>query len=153
MSPPETLSALSDHLGFWLRAVSNQVSHDFARKLTDLDVTVAEWVVLRTLYGRDPLAPSQVASELGLTRGAITRLADRLLVRGLIERTPSPADGRAQTLTLTTRGANLVPDLAALADTNDAEWFGGLDPTDRATLLRILRQLLDRSDTFTTPVS
>jgi DNA-binding MarR family transcriptional regulator len=153
MNQPETVSALSDHLGYWLRAVSNQVSLGFARKLTDLDVTVAEWVVLRTLYDREPLAPSQVATELGMTRGAITKLADRLLVRELIERTPSPTDGRAQTLSLTSRGAALVPDLATLADANDAEWFAGLDATDRATLLRIMHQLLDRSETFSAPVS
>jgi hypothetical protein len=40
-------SSLESHLGYWLRYVSNHVSHAFALKLAALEVTAAEWVVLR----------------------------------------------------------------------------------------------------------
>ena len=69
-------SELTAHLGYWLRFVSNHVSLAFARKLESRGVTVAEWVVLRELYESAPVAPSEVAERLGLTRGAITKLAD-----------------------------------------------------------------------------
>ena len=48
----QALSDLKQHAGFWLRFVSNHVSHAFARKLLSSGVTVAEWVVLREMYGR-----------------------------------------------------------------------------------------------------
>ena len=54
-----TPSDLTAHLGFWLRAVSNEVSQAFAAKLASRDVTVAEWVTLRSLFGRAPVAPSR----------------------------------------------------------------------------------------------
>src|SRR5262245_6285990 len=104
MPPAPPVSALTDHLGYWLRLVSNAVSQNFARRLADREVTVAEWVVLRMLYEREPLAPSRLAAEMGMTRGAITKLAERLIAKGLVERTASPDDGRAQTLALTARG-------------------------------------------------
>ena len=44
------LSPLESHLGYWLRYVSNHVSHAFALKVAARGVTVAEWVVLRELY-------------------------------------------------------------------------------------------------------
>lgn len=137
-------SELSSHLGFWLRAVSNHVSHAFAAKLAGEGVTVAEWVMLRTLYGRDPMPPSRVAETMHMTRGAITRLAERLIAKRLVVRTADPRDGRAQTLSLTTEGVRLVPVLATLADRNDAEFFGSLSAGQRADLETLLRLMIER---------
>src|SRR5580704_8608408 len=102
----ETISrpaALESHLGFWLRLVSNHVSHAFAQRLEALGVTVVEWVLLRELYDGER-APSSLAERMGMTRGAITKLADRLARRGLIGRKADARDGRAQLLTLTGQG-------------------------------------------------
>lgn len=133
-------SQLTDHLGYWLRLVSNHVSHAFAAKVAARGVTVAEWVVLRALYD-GPAAPSRVADSLGMTRGAITKLADRLIAKALVARRPSAEDGRAQTLALTAKGAKLVPELAALADENDAAFFGALTATERKTLERLMKRM------------
>jgi DNA-binding MarR family transcriptional regulator len=138
-------SELTAHLGFWLRAVSNQVSQAFAAKLAAIDVTVAEWVMLRSLFGRAPVAPSRLAADMGMTRGAITRLADRLIAKALVVRAANAADARAQTLALTRRGADLVPTLAALADRNDAECFAALTTAERAMLADLLRRMAARS--------
>ena len=46
-------SALEDHLGFWLRQLSNQVSASFARRLEKYDVSVPQWVMLRVLFDHD----------------------------------------------------------------------------------------------------
>lgn len=143
MSTSQSTSDLSAHLGFWLRRVSNHVSQAFARKLTSKDVTAAEWVLMRALYGSPPMAPSRLAGQLGMTRGAITKLADRLIDKSLLLRKADATDGRAQVLTLTGRGTSLVPQLAALADQNDAEFFGCLTRADRKTLERILMQLAE----------
>ena len=145
-------SDLTDHLGYRLRQVSNHVSQAFARKLADRQVTVAEWVLMRTLHGQDPVAPSQLAARMCLTRGAITKLADRLVEKALLARVANPDDGRAQTLSLTERGAAFVPELAALADRNEAECFDHLSPDDRATLSRILTQTIDRLGLRAPPV-
>jgi hypothetical protein len=55
-------SQLTSHIGFWMRLVSNNVSHAFARKLEASGVTVAEWVILREMFGGDDTtSPSIVA--------------------------------------------------------------------------------------------
>jgi|SRR5580704_10113981 DNA-binding MarR family transcriptional regulator len=135
-------SDLTAHLGYWLRHVSNHVSYAFARKLEDRDVTVAEWVVMRELYGEDSLAPSHLADKIGLTRGAISKLAERLIAKGLVTRTADASDGRAHTLALSTKGRNLIPKLAALADQNDSEFFDHLTAQERATVVRILKEIV-----------
>ncbi|MDR3513453.1 MAG: MarR family transcriptional regulator [Caulobacteraceae bacterium] len=152
MASIPSVSDLTAHVGFRLRMVSNHVSHAFAAKLADKEVTVAEWCLMRALYGKAPTPPSRLADEMGMTRGAITKLADRLIAKSLITRAACVKDGRAQTLALTDRGAALVPDLAALADRNDAEFFECLSADDRETLERLLKSLAERGHMTATPV-
>jgi DNA-binding MarR family transcriptional regulator len=141
---PSRPSPLDAHLGFWLRFVSNQVSHAFSVKVAARDVTVAEWVMLRQLFDEQALSPSVLAERMGMTRGAISKLADRLLGKALIARTDSDRDGRAHTLALTAVGRGLVPALAALADANDKEFFGHLDSPTRATIETAMKEIVRR---------
>lgn len=139
----QNVSPLTSHLGYWLRLVSNRVSTSFARRLAELDVGVAEWVLLRELFDRADLSPSEIADALGMTRGAISKLEDRLAARALIVRTDDAADRRSHRLGLSAEGRQLVPRLAALADASDEEFFGDLDEATRAELLRALRVLAE----------
>lgn len=138
------VSPLTAHLGYWLRMVSNHVSQAFARKLEGRGVTVAEWVLLREVHDHRRIAPSHLADRLGLTRGAISKLSDRLIAKNLLWREDSAEDGRAHSLAVTMVGRALVPELAKLADSNDADFFGDLTPDDRATMERVLKTVIDR---------
>jgi len=152
MKRSSSISPLDAHLGYWLRFVSNQVSHAFALKVAACGVTVAEWVILRCLYDRDAQAPSVLAEEIGMTRGGITKLADRLIAKTLVTRTADDEDRRYQALALTTKGRALVPRLAALADRNDAEFFGHLDPAEREKIEAALREIVRRHGLKSVPV-
>lgn len=147
--PPSDLTA---HLGYWLRYVSNHVSQSFARKVEAHGVTVAEWVVLRQMLEDRAVAPSQLADRMGMTRGAISKLADRLIAKSLLVRVANPDDGRAHTLSLTPAGRALVPDLAALADANDREFFGHMTLEDRTILRRILAEIVAERGLKSLPV-
>jgi DNA-binding MarR family transcriptional regulator len=144
-------SDLETHLGYWLRFVSNHVSHAFSLKVQAHGVTVAEWVVMRDLLDRPETAPSEVAGRIGMTRGAITKLVDRLAAKKLVERKPGRDDRRYQTLALTAAGRALVPKLAALADRNDREFFGHLRPAERRALEQTLQALVRHHGLKTIP--
>lgn len=152
MSTSQPASELTAHLGYWLRQVSNHVSQAFARKVEAQGVTVAEWVLMRQLLDEEALAPSRLAERMGMTRGAISKLADRLIAKSLVARAADPEDGRAQTLALTAAGRALVPRLAALADANDAEFFDHLAPEDRTALFRILRKIVEKRRLKSLPI-
>ncbi len=141
MSGQGTPSALEAHLGYWLRTVSNAVSQSFARKVEAEGVTVAEWVVLRMLYDVEHIAPSALAERMGMTRGAISKLADRLVEKALVERVANPDDKRAHTLALAPSARALVPRLAALADLNDADYFGRLTAEEARVIEQALRRI------------
>jgi len=137
-------SALEDHTGYWLRYVSNHVSHAFARKMEAQGVTVAEWVLLREMLDAETANPSQLADAVGMTRGAVSKLVERLCRKKLAERSSSEGDRRYQTVELTAAGKRLVPVLAQLADENDLEFFGHLKPEERIKLANLLQDIVRR---------
>jgi DNA-binding MarR family transcriptional regulator len=148
----QPVSPIEAHLGYWLRFVSNHVSHAFSRKVEARGVTVAEWVVLRELYDRDGVAPSELAARLGMTRGAISKLADRLAGKSLAIRITDSDDRRYQSLELTAEGRALVPKLSALADRNDADFFDHIGSADRRKLEAILKDIVNRHGLRSVPV-
>jgi DNA-binding MarR family transcriptional regulator len=138
------VSPLTAHLGYWMRLVSNHVSLAFARKLETTGVTVAEWVVLREVSGGDSTtSPSAVAEFTGLTRGAVSKIIERLLQKGLVTRRESSRDRRYQDIELTPAAVALVPKLAKLADENDEAFFGVLSPAARKVLRETLIRIAD----------
>jgi MarR family transcriptional regulator, lower aerobic nicotinate degradation pathway regulator len=151
-SKPLAVSPLDAHLGYWLRFVSNQVSHSFSLKLAERGVTVAEWVVLRELYECEAMAPSALAERIGMTRGAISKLADRLEAKALLTRTISDEDRRYQALAITAKGRVLLPKLAALADENDAAFFGHLSAAEQERIRSTMREIVRRHGLKTVPV-
>lgn len=143
VTPQTSVSHLKSHIGFWLRFVSNHVSQAFARKLELSGATVAEWVVLREMYGESQSSPGAIADRIGMTRGGVTKLIDRLLAKGLVTRHESAGDRRYQEIALTAAGRRLIPSLAALADQNDEEFLNPLSKKERGTLLTTLQKLVE----------
>jgi DNA-binding MarR family transcriptional regulator len=144
MAARNPISVLEDHAGYWLRFVSNHVSHAFTRRVEARGVTVAEWVLLRELFDARRTNPSQLADELGMSRGAISKLVERLCQKKLVARASSHGDRRYQTVELTAAGKRIVPVLAKLADENDREFFGHLRPEQKTRLLNVLRDIVRR---------
>jgi DNA-binding MarR family transcriptional regulator len=138
------VSPLDAHLGFWLRFVSNHVSHAFQRKVEAHGVTVAEWVVLRQLLALGEVPPSRLADVMGMTRGGVSKLVERLHAKKLVSRSAGRDDKRFQSVGLTAAGRKLVPNLAALADANDAEFFGHLTDDQRDAVTDILKDVVRR---------
>ena len=135
-------SGLEAHLGYWLRFVSNHVSHAFRLKVEGHGVTVAEWVVMRTLFDAGAVNPSRIAERIGMTRGAISKLVERLAGKKLVICRAGKPDRRFQTVALSPAGWRLVPVLAALADQNDREFFGRLGKRERENLFAILASIV-----------
>lgn len=135
------ISAPEDHVGYWLRNVSNNVAFYFSVKLEASKVTVAEWIILRSMYTTGRTSPWVIAEKTGLTRGAISKLMARLLKKGLVTREESTKDHRFQEIKLTVKGEKLVPHLARIADENDGYFFGNLSLEKRNDLIKLLKAI------------
>ncbi len=142
-APIDRPPALEAHLGYWLRLVSNRVSGTFARLLQERRLSVAEWVALNQIDMGTDVTPAELAASMGMTRGAISKVLDKLEAKQWITRTASREDNRVQRVSPTRPGKRVLPELAAIADDNDARFFGALDSDEQATLRKLLQKLAD----------
>lgn len=147
-----SVSGLESHLGYWLRRVSNVVSAEFSRSLQARQTSVAEWVLLRLLYERERATPSDLAEAATMTRGAISKITDKLQAKGWIKSRVNPEDNRGQLLTLTAAGLRNLPELAAIADRNDERFFACLSAGERSALRRLLTKLAEHHQIKEVPV-
>jgi DNA-binding MarR family transcriptional regulator len=150
-SPAQAIPELESHLGYWLRRVSNAVSGGFARALEQEHTSVAEWVVLHTLYKQGQAAPGEVAEKLGLTRGAVSKIVDKLEAKGWVQMRETPQDNRFRALSLTRAGRRVLPILAQIADRNDAGFFGCLDAQEKVVLEKLLTRIAEHSRIYEVP--
>lgn len=150
--PNPIVSNLKKHVGFWIRFVSNHVSHAFARKLLASGVTVAEWVIMREMFDDEETSPGVLAERIGMTRGGVSKLVDRLVSKKLITRRERSDDRRFQSIALTAVARRLIPQLAALADQNDEEFFHPLSDRERAALIATMKKLVQAHRLQTLPI-
>lgn len=148
----KSVSALEDHLGYWLRFVSNYVSSSFQRRLAEKGVTVAEWVALRSLQEKSPCSLSQLVEEMGMDKGRVSRLVDRLHKRGFAHRKISRDDRRSVEIVITAAGQDLLPVLAGEADENDHQFFGHLSQKEARNLKVFLKNVVERHELKTKPI-
>lgn len=90
-------------------------------------------------------APTQAELAAGVRRDK-TRLIpilDRLEARGLLRRTPDPADRRNRVVALTPAGRDLVAACRVGIRDVEAELLAGLDPGERAVFVAVLDRLAD----------
>jgi DNA-binding MarR family transcriptional regulator len=152
-TPVQSLPTLDIHLGYWLRLVSNRVSGNFARALQERSVSVAEWVALNQIQRWADMTPAKLADAMGMTRGAISKILDKLHEKKWISRMTSEEDKRGQFLSLTPQGARVLPELTTIADENDEHFFGALDPGEQTTLRSLLSKLADVHRISNVPVA
>lgn len=120
----------------------------FRAYLREVDLAVSAtlgtpraYLVLSVVAGGDCANQAAIAARLGLDRTALTHLVDDLEARGLVERSPDPADRRARRVALTQRGVEVHGELAGRVRLVERRLLGALTGTEGAEL----RRLLDRA--------
>ena len=127
------------------------VKHIYKRVHDDANALLKPWGInhpeynlLMMLYGSEggTLNPSQLAGAAGEKSANITRLADALCRKGLIERTASDEDRRKVALTLTAEGVAVIedflPDICALLERQR----GTMQAREMAQLEKLLKKFL-----------
>src|SRR3546814_11921743 len=87
----------------------------------------------------------------GYDQGRYQQAGGAFIGQKPVARSDNPNDKRAHTLSLTASGRAKTPVLAAIADSNDANFFGVLQADERARLRSLLRMFIERSQLNVTP--
>jgi MarR family transcriptional regulator, organic hydroperoxide resistance regulator len=111
-----------------------------ANELRPLGLTPSQAEVLRVLGDAAPLSLSTLGELLVCESGTNpSRLVDRLVAAGLVERRPLETDRRAVVLTLTAKGEKLERRVRSIEDAMYAELDQAGSPAEVATAIEFLQ--------------
>lgn len=91
--------------------------------------------------GSEGMRLKDVAERLHIAARSATEVVDQLEAKTLVLRTADQMDRRATLVKLTPAGLELSDRVRAARRAHTEEYFGRLNPSDRAELARILAQL------------
>jgi DNA-binding MarR family transcriptional regulator len=126
-----------------LLRTADLVRRTVGRALEPHDITLQQYNVLRILRGagEQGLPTLEIAERMIEQAPGVTRLLDRLEVKGLVRRQRCAQDRRQVLCWLTPAGLELVERLDEPVDSADAEAVGMLTPEEQERLLRMLDTL------------
>jgi DNA-binding MarR family transcriptional regulator len=116
-------------LNSFTEIMSGLMIDQYQKQITELELTLPQAQLLRVLR-RGPMQTGQLATEMRISAPAITQLTDRLIRKGLIERSTTADDRRCVIVALSDEGRLLVDQFRqrrgeifneALADLSEAE--------------------------------
>lgn len=99
-------------------------------------------------YGEETM--KDFSERLGVTQSTVTQLADRLVKRGLIDRSSDPADRRVVRLHVSAYGAEILERAEAAKSHLLEEIWEALNPEDQADVLQGLETLADCAEAVRT---
>ena len=112
----------------------------------DEDITLPQFRMLVVLASRGPLRAGDLAELLDVHPSTATRMADRLVAAGALEREGNPDNRREVIVRLTDTGRRLVEDVTRRRRAEIATIVAKMDPHLRGSLVAALRAFADAGD-------
>ena len=135
MTPVQVLGA-----GSLLHQAARDLATALDRQLAPFGVT-AQQAALLLHVSRQQSTPSQLMTTLGTDTAGMTKLADRLEVKGMIERHQNPQDRRSILIALTDNGQALVPRLRPVFGRVTRQLLNGFSTGEIAVLTTMLERM------------
>jgi DNA-binding MarR family transcriptional regulator len=134
-STPERLLVRPSRL---LSLAAGQAQRQVGERLATLGSRKWHYATLAALEEFGPDSQSGLSDRTGIYRSDLVATINDLTARGLVVRTPDPADRRRNAITLTDDGRRHLKQLDELLAEAETEFLAALSEADRAELIRIL---------------
>ena len=113
-------------------------------RLGKLGVFTGQSGVLNTLEDSPGVSQSGLARKINVRPPTATRMVERMVVSGLVERVQDRNDRRSSRLFLTNTGLDVARRLQAVHDTERGEVFSVLTTDEKDHLVTLLERIADR---------
>jgi len=143
--PPAGPRFIDDYLLYLLARASHVVSAEFHEQLRRRGVSVPVWRVLASLIGSAGETVTHLAGACLLQQPTMTKLLDRMVRDGLVQRGQDLRDRRVVRVLLTPRGEALSADLAQAARLHEADLLARYPEAEALAIKDLLRAILART--------
>lgn len=111
------------------------------RSIRGLNLCDSDFFVLEALLNKGRLPVNTLGQKVRLTSGSISIAVDRLVRRGLVERSGMQDDRRVRLVELTEEGRRFIEAAFAKHSLAMQEAASGLSEAERSHLVRLLKKL------------
>lgn len=125
-------------VGYQLFCVTTMMRREIELRMAAHGITDAQWKPLWMLERGRAATAIELARELDIDAGAVTRVVDRLVAKGLIERVRSDADRRVVHLSLTAAGRAVTARIPHVLAAVNNDFLRGFSEADWKQMLRLL---------------
>ena len=127
---------------------ANWLNEKMGQILATEDITQQQYNILRILRGSEcPLSTLKIRERMLDKMSDTSRIVDRLIVKGLVEKTACIKDKRLVDITVTKKGLQLLEKLDALNEQIDSI-LNGVSEKEAHTINQILDKLREDSNTI-----
>jgi MarR family transcriptional regulator, lower aerobic nicotinate degradation pathway regulator len=129
----------------WLVGEVSRVAHRLLTgKLATAGSRGYHYRLLAALQEFGPASQAELGRRTGMDRSDVVAAVNELVGRGLADRSPDPADGRRNIITITPAGTAHLRRLEELLDDVQNELLAPLSPAERQQLIHLLTRVLER---------
>ena len=137
----KTRYAISQYLFYDLAAAHRKQHARLNEKLKDLGVQVETWRVLETLGSDEGRTMGELAEIVLMNPPTLTKLVDRMVANGLVQRQLAPEDHRRVQLVLTKVGVELIGEVRRHTDAQNEDILERLGEENARIVQEALRAL------------
>lgn len=135
-------------MGINIIYTANWLNEKMGQILSTEDITQQQYNILRILRGSEcPLSTLKIRERMLDKMSDTSRIVDRLIVKGLVEKTACIKDKRLVDITVSKKGLQLLEKLDSLNDHIDAV-LKGVSEKEAQALNQILDKLREHSNTI-----
>lgn len=132
---------MSETIGFLLNDSARLFRRAFNARTRDSGITALQWRLITYLKRHEGIRQGPLAELLEVEPITLSRMVDRLVEAGLVERRADPTDRRAWRLYLAPRAADLLDSMREIAQSLTDEATEGLSTDERELLIALVERV------------
>jgi MarR family transcriptional regulator for hemolysin len=130
-----------DYIGVVISDVARLLRTAFDRRVRELGITRAQWLLLTRLHRNPGVSQSELAEILEVERASAGRMIDRMEANGWVERRAANGDRRVKRVYLTEEAERVHRRIWRIAETTVEGALGDLSAPEAAQLMRLLARV------------
>jgi len=140
---PITMDVVYTAPGYLFRRMQQIAVALFVEECRAFDLTPVQYAALVAIHTHPGIDATRLSAVIAFDRSTLGNVIERLEVKKLIARKPSPGDKRVKLLYLTKTGAVLLREITPSVDRAQVRMLQPLKAGDRKVLMALLSQLVD----------
>ncbi len=138
----------NESVGYLVTLASRKLLRNIETGLKPFNLTANQWAPLLALANERCNTVAGCARETGIDNGAMTRMLDRLEVKGFVSRKRSNNDRRVVNITLTSQGKKITKDIPPVIDEVLNQQLRGFSNKEFNLIKNLLQRFLINGDTL-----